>query len=42
MLTRTNLVIVALLAAVAVLGVLYYQSRQSDIVIQLPRVEIKP
>ena len=37
----TTLVIVALVVALAVVGYLYYQRTQSDITIQLPKVQLK-
>jgi hypothetical protein len=37
----TTLAIVALLVALAVVGYLYYQRTQSDITIQLPKVQLK-
>lgn len=37
----TTMVIAALIVAVAVLGYLYYQRTQSDITIQLPKVDVQ-
>ena len=37
----TTFIIGALAIAVAVLGYLYYQRTQNDIIIELPRVELK-
>ena len=37
----TTLIIAALVIALVVVGYLYYQRTQSDITIQLPKVEVK-
>jgi predicted negative regulator of RcsB-dependent stress response len=36
-----NILVVALLAAVVVLGFFYYQRTKNDVTIQLPSVELK-
>jgi len=38
----TIAIIAALIIAVVVVGYLYYQRTSNDIVIQLPKVELKP
>jgi hypothetical protein len=38
----TIAIIGALVVAVAVVGYLYYQRTSNDVVIQLPKVELKP
>jgi hypothetical protein len=38
----TIAIIAALVIAVVVVGYLYYQRTRNDIVIQLPKVELKP
>jgi len=37
-----NMIIAALIAAVVVLGYLYYQRTQNDITIHLPTVQVNP
>lgn len=37
----TTLIIIALAAALAVVGFMYYQRTQNDITIQLPKIQLK-
>lgn len=40
--SSTRVVIVILVAAVAILGYLYYDRTRNDIVIEIPNLEVKP
>lgn len=42
MISTSRLVIIGLVAVVAVLGYLYYESTRNDVVISMPSIELKP